>query len=199
MTLTVTTAGGSDSETKDGYVVVSCPTPDPTFTSDVTSGPAPLDVIFTSTTEAPATGCDPTAWSWTFGDSGTGSGEVVAHTYTDDGLYDVCLTVTVPGTSAQTCVVDYIDVGGGCASGNLCLTLLLAGYWDGTEQSTEAYLTVDFYADPEGAPSVPDHECTARSRRHGGPRPDGAGRGAGRLLRGRPTAKPPRSDERRVR
>ena len=153
VTLTVTSAGGSDSETKEGYIVVACPSPDPAFTSDVTSGPAPLDVAFTSTTEAPATGCDPTAWAWTFGDSGTGSGEVAQHTYTDDGLYDVCLTVTVPGTSAQTCVVDYIDVGGGCASGNLCLTLLLAGYWDGTEQSTEAYLTVDFYADPEAGPS----------------------------------------------
>ena len=153
VTLTVTTSGGSDSETKDGYVVVSCPTPDPAFTSDVTSGPAPLDVTFTSTTTAPVTGCDPTAWSWTFGDSGTGSGEITAHTYETEGYYDVCLTVTVPGTSAQTCVVDYIDVGGGCASGNLCLTLLLAGYWDGTEQSTEAYLTVDFYADPDAAPS----------------------------------------------
>ena len=153
VTLTVTTAGGSDSETKEGYIVVSCPTPDPSFTGIPQTGPAPLDVTFTSTTEAPATGCDPTAWDWTFGDSGTGSGEVVAHTYTEDGLYDVCLTVTVPGTSAQTCVVDYIDVGGGCASGNLCLTLLLAGYWDGTEQSTEAYLTIDFYADPDAVPS----------------------------------------------
>ena len=153
VTLTVTTSGGTDSETKEGYIVIACPTPDPTFISDVTSGPAPLDVTFTSTTAAPVTGCDPTAWSWTFGDSGTGSGEVVAHTYTEDGLYDVCLTVTVPGTSAQTCVVDYIDVGGGCASGNLCLTLLLAGYWDGTEQSTEAYLTIDLYADPDAVPS----------------------------------------------
>ena len=153
VTLTVTTAGGSDAETKEGYIVVSCPTPDPAFTSDVTSGPAPLDVTFTSTTTAPATGCDPTAWDWTFGDAGSGSGEVAQHTYAEDGLYDVCLTVTVPGTSAQTCVVDYVDVGGGCASGNLCLTLLLAGYWDGTEQSTEAYLTVDFYADPASAPS----------------------------------------------
>ena len=153
VTLTVTSSGGTDAETKAGYIVVSCPTPDPTFTSDVTSGPAPLDVAFTSTTTAPATGCDPTAWSWTFGDSASGAGEIVAHTYTEDGLYDVCLTVTVPGTSAQTCVVDYIDVGGGCASGNLCLTLLLAGYWDGTEQSTEAYLTVDFYADLGTAPS----------------------------------------------
>ena len=153
VTFTVTTADGSDFETKAGYIVVACPTPDPAFTSDVSSGPAPLDVTFTSTTEAPATGCDPTAWSWTFGDSASGAGEIVSHTYSEDGLYDVCLTVTVPGTSAQTCVVDYIDVGGGCASGNLCLTLLLAGYWDGTEQSTEAYLTVDFYADPESSPS----------------------------------------------
>ena len=153
VTLAVTTSGGSDTETKEGYIVVACPSPDPTFTSDVTSGAAPLDVTFTSTTEAPANGCDPTAWAWTFGDSASGSGEQVQHTYTEDGLYGVCLTVTVPGTSAQTCVVDYVEVGGGCASGNLCLTLLLAGYWDGTEQSTEAYLTVDFYADPAAAPS----------------------------------------------
>ena len=153
VTLTVTSSGGSDSETKEGYIVVACPSPDPTFTGFPQSGPAPLDVTFTSTTAAPAIGCDPTAWAWTFGDTGTGSGEQALHTYEAEGYYDVCLTVTVPGTSTQTCVVDYVDVGGGCASGNLCLTLLLAGYWDGTEQSMEAYLTVDFYADPEAAPS----------------------------------------------
>ena len=95
-TLTVTTSGGSDSETREGYIVVSCPTPDPSFTGVPASGLAPLDVTFTSTTIAPATGCDPTAWDWTFGDSAGGAGEIVAHTYTEDGLYDVCLTVTVP-------------------------------------------------------------------------------------------------------
>ena len=188
VTLTVTTANGSDSETKDGYIVRGLPDarPDLHGGTDERGCAAGRD-LHLDETEAPATGCDPTAWDWTFGDAGIASGEVAQHTYEAEGYYNVCLTVTVPGTSAQTCVVDYIDVSGGCASGNLCLTLLLAGYWDGTEQSTEAYLTVDFYADPDAAPSYRitnvqlDVDGTATIDLTAGRSP------AGRVLRGRET------------
>jgi PKD repeat protein len=37
---------------------------------------------------------DTLTYDWTFGDTGTGSGEFPSHTYADDGTYNVCLTVT---------------------------------------------------------------------------------------------------------
>jgi hypothetical protein len=36
---------------------------------------------------------DPLTFTWTFGDGSTATGSLPAHTYTDSGLYDVCLTV----------------------------------------------------------------------------------------------------------
>jgi len=108
VTLTITTADGTDSTTKVEYIVTSCAVPDVSFTSNVRAAPAPLAVHFTSTTPTQYTGCDPTSWDWDFGDTGTGSGEETDHTYIDSGIFDVCLEVQVPGTSAQTCVDDYI-------------------------------------------------------------------------------------------
>jgi PKD repeat protein len=36
-------------------------------------------------------------YNWDFGDSNTGTGASPSHTYADDGIYNVCLTVTDPG------------------------------------------------------------------------------------------------------
>jgi uncharacterized repeat protein (TIGR01451 family) len=54
--------------------------------------PASMTVVFTdvSTTD----GGSIVAWGWDFGDSGSGSGRVVSHTYTAAGAYTVTLTVT---------------------------------------------------------------------------------------------------------
>ncbi|MEN6343074.1 MAG: PQQ-binding-like beta-propeller repeat protein, partial [Methanospirillum sp.] len=76
--LTVTNAGGSDSEVKTGYITVTeaatpTPTPTPTqpsipaptaaFSANVTNGTAPLDVGFTDGSSG-----SPTGFAWYFGD-----------------------------------------------------------------------------------------------------------------------------------
>ena len=59
------------------------------FTSDVTSGNAPLTVTFTDR----STG-DPTAWNWDFGDGTDSTDQNPVHTYTSAGTYTVTLTVS---------------------------------------------------------------------------------------------------------
>ena len=48
-----------------------------------------------------------TSWKWDFGDNTTGSGEVVQHTYSKDGIYTVTLNVTddFGASDTDTCVV----------------------------------------------------------------------------------------------
>ncbi|MBL7963256.1 MAG: PKD domain-containing protein [Flavobacteriales bacterium] len=46
----------------------------------------------------------PTTFAWTFGDGGTGSGETVAHVYTNVGSYQVCLSASNTCGTAQHCV-----------------------------------------------------------------------------------------------
>jgi PKD repeat protein len=50
-----------------------------------------------------------TSWTWLFGDSASGSGQNVSHTYNGPGVYNVCLTATYGNgqttTSCQTIVV----------------------------------------------------------------------------------------------
>jgi PKD repeat protein len=41
-------------------------------------------------------------YNWTFGDGGTGTGETPSHSYDDDGLYTVCLTVADPYGESDT-------------------------------------------------------------------------------------------------
>ena len=73
-----------------------------TFTTDVSSGNAPLTVTFTDTSGAPPA----TAWSWDFGDgSGIDTTQNPVHTYTVSGVYSVVLqsytgmwTTSVPTT-----------------------------------------------------------------------------------------------------
>jgi len=64
-------------------------TPQANFTANVTSGPAPLAVQFTDT----STG-NPTAWLWDFGDGSTSSQQHPVHTYLEEGLYTVNLTIS---------------------------------------------------------------------------------------------------------
>jgi PKD repeat protein len=47
---------------------------------------------------------DQLTYNWTFGDNNTGTGEVTEHTYTNNGIYEVCLTVDDPdGASSTEC------------------------------------------------------------------------------------------------
>jgi PKD repeat protein len=82
------------------FVLTSCTKekkedpPIASFTSDKTSGNAPLTVTFTST----STG-NITSYSWSFGDGGTSTNQSPSHTYSSSGTYTASLTVTGPGGS----------------------------------------------------------------------------------------------------
>jgi hypothetical protein len=62
---------------------------DVSFSSNVTSGPAPLAVQFSDS----STG-SPTGWAWDFGDGGVSAEQNPVHVYTNPGTYTVGLSVT---------------------------------------------------------------------------------------------------------
>ena len=108
VSLNVTNACGSDTETKDDYIKVGGP-PTANFTADPTSCCAPLTVNFTDTS-------DPNnktiSWAWDFGDNTTSTLQDPSHTYTDPGIYTVSLNVTnLCGSDTKT-EENYIKVGG---------------------------------------------------------------------------------------
>jgi PKD repeat protein len=111
--LTAANAGGSDTETKTGYISVSEPPPPPPvadFSGSPTSGDAPLTVSFTDLSTN-----SPTSWEWTFGDGGSSTAQNPSHQYTGEGDYTVGLTATNAGGSDTETKTDYISVttGGG--------------------------------------------------------------------------------------
>jgi PKD repeat protein/glucose/arabinose dehydrogenase len=63
---------------------------DADFTASATSGAAPLAVSFTDVSTVPGA----TAWAWDFGDGATSTEQNPMHTYEEDGVYTVRLTVT---------------------------------------------------------------------------------------------------------
>ena len=77
------------------------------FSADVTEGPAPLIVQFTD--ESSVAGAY--QWYWEFGDGQTSSAQNPLHTYTEDGLYTVQLTVTGTAGPETAEKPDYIRVG----------------------------------------------------------------------------------------
>jgi PKD repeat protein len=89
--------------TKTNYIVVGYP-PIAGFTADKAGGSAPLLVTFTDTTTN-----KPTAWSWDFGDPGSGVSNNTStlknptHTYNSAGSFTVKLTATnALGSSTYT-------------------------------------------------------------------------------------------------
>jgi PKD repeat protein len=101
VTLTVTNAGGFDSETKSSYItVVDPPTtgPIPEFTASPISGTAPLNVAFTDMSTGTVT-----TWEWDFDSNGTidATTQNPSHTYSAIGTYSVTLTVS-DGTTANS-------------------------------------------------------------------------------------------------
>ncbi|MBN1212171.1 MAG: PKD domain-containing protein [candidate division Zixibacteria bacterium] len=80
------------------------------FQADTLWGYAPLEVTFTATNGAlnSATGA---GWDWTFGDGGTGEGQIVAHTYQNPGAFNVTVTIDPPeGYDHSYTRYDYIIV-----------------------------------------------------------------------------------------
>ncbi|MBT8507611.1 hypothetical protein AZH53_04155 [Methanomicrobiaceae archaeon CYW5] len=95
VSLKVTNADGTDTETKSGYITVTTtPVPsDPTvpvaaFTADIVSGTAPMEVTFSDESLG-----SPTSWTWYFGDGKTSYDRNPTHTYTQKGKYTVTLRV----------------------------------------------------------------------------------------------------------
>ncbi len=106
VSLTVTTADGSNTQTKDPYISVSNgPGTSPAnaaFSGAPTAGNAPLTVVFTDASIKGSS--DITGWSWTFGDGGASTAQNPSHTYLSNGSYTVGLTVTTvsDGTDTET-------------------------------------------------------------------------------------------------
>jgi len=107
-TVSLTTTGpvGSDAEVKTNYIIATTPSaPVADFTGSPTSGNYPLAVSFTDQSTGYVT-----AWSWTFGDSGTSTEQNPSHTYTANGTYTVSLTASGPGGSSTETKTNYITV-----------------------------------------------------------------------------------------
>jgi PKD repeat protein len=112
--LRITTADGTDATVKESYIVTACPQPAPTFDAAPRSGPPPLETYLISTTPTDYAGCEPQTCDWMVGDGGIAACApetdccVSRHTYAEGGIYEVCLTVQVPGTSGMACKSDYV-------------------------------------------------------------------------------------------
>ncbi len=104
VSLTVSGANGSDTETKPGCVQVDGP-PIADFYGTPTSGDAPLTVDFFDQ----STG-DVTSWDWDFGDGGTSTAQNPTYEYANEGDYTVSLTVTGPCGSDVEVKTGYIHV-----------------------------------------------------------------------------------------
>ena len=95
---TATNAGGSNTKTIVGYIIVHNATPTAKFNTNVTSGFVPLGVQFTDT----STGNNIYSWSWDFGDTTSSTSQNAVHVYSTAGTYTANLTVTNDGGSSST-------------------------------------------------------------------------------------------------
>ena len=84
----------SDSITQN-VTIISQPAVNFTL-NDSTACNAPFTVQFTDASPAAST------WLWNFGDGGTSNLQNPSHTYTSSGVFDVTLTITLPGGCTNT-------------------------------------------------------------------------------------------------
>ena len=90
VTLTVANEAGNSTVTKSNYITVTPPqAPLADFATNVTSGTAPLTVLFAAT----GIGEAPTSWYWDFGDGINSKNATVIHAFTKPGNYTISLTV----------------------------------------------------------------------------------------------------------
>lgn len=107
VSLTVTTARGSDTMTKQDYITVTV------FPhADFQGAPRPAEVghqvAFTDLSTPGASAI--TAWAWNFGDGVRSSQRNPSHSYSSFGVFDVTLTVTNAETTDTEIKQDYIRV-----------------------------------------------------------------------------------------
>ena len=105
--LTVTGPGGSNSITRTNYITVNVATV-ANFTSNPTSGTAPLAVQFTDQ----STGGGTLTYQWDFNNDGVvdSTAQNPSYTYNSAGTYTVKLTVTGSGGSNSITRTNYINV-----------------------------------------------------------------------------------------
>jgi beta propeller repeat protein len=107
ITLTVKNEMGSDTVSKHGYVIVDMEGGNPihpdNFTSNVTSGTAPLTVLF-------ITGDYAYGWDWNFGDGTYSDNRTPVHTYSKPGKYTVKLRSYDVGGQSMITKHNYITV-----------------------------------------------------------------------------------------
>ncbi|MHC1754927.1 MAG: PKD domain-containing protein [Methanosarcina sp.] len=105
ISLTVANENGNNTITKPGFINVKrSEAPVADFSANVTSGNAPLKVLFTDN----STG-SPTSWFWNFGDGINSKHAMNAtHTYTGAGTYNVTLTVKNDAGSSTEKKTGYI-------------------------------------------------------------------------------------------
>jgi len=105
VTLYLDNRGGKSIITKYHYITVTDPNmPVANFSANVTSGTAPLVVLFTDT----STGGAPTSWLWDFNDDGQADSIDMnpSYVYTDPGTYTANLTISnANGTSSKTATI----------------------------------------------------------------------------------------------
>ncbi len=135
VSLTATNSCGSDIETKNDYITVTCTAPVADFVGSPTSGEVPLTVSFTDQST------DAISWAWDFGDGGTSTAQNPTHQYTSAGTYTVSLTATNSCGSDIETKTDYITV---------TCTAPVADFV-GSPTSGEAPLTVSFTDQSTGA------------------------------------------------
>ncbi|MFC2107223.1 PKD domain-containing protein [Bacteroidota bacterium] len=105
VTLTVSGPGGSDSEAKTDYIIVSYPAPAADFSGTPTTGIFPLDVQFNDLSVDTVN-----AWTWYFGNGDISNDQDPLYTYNDPGTYTVSLVVSGPGGTDSIAKPDYIVV-----------------------------------------------------------------------------------------
>jgi len=105
--LTVTNEAGSDTEVKVDYINVTLGPPVADFSTNTTSGVAPLTVAFTDESTGYLD-----SWAWDFDNNGAidSTDEDPLFTYPTSGTYTVNLTVTGPGGVDSQVKTNYITV-----------------------------------------------------------------------------------------
>ena len=136
VTLTDSNAAGSDSMTKNNYII-ALQKPVADFWGSPRSGEAPLNVTFTDI----STGT-PTSWNWSFGDGTYSTDENPVHAYSTAGTYSVTLTDSNAAGNDSMTKNNYI----------IALQKPVADFW-GSPRSGEAPLNVTFTDISTGTPT----------------------------------------------
>ena len=139
--LTAINSAGSNKITKPSYIKVKKATiPIANFTSNVTSGSAPLSVAFVDKSKG-----TPTAWKWSFGDGTNSTQQNPTHKYSKAGNYTVVLTASSSSGSNKITKPGYIKVG-------TTSSKPVVNFW-GSPRSGEAPLNVTFKDNSTGSPT----------------------------------------------